>query len=236
DLKMVTVGGVEAKPREWKAASIYHGNGLGFVKEIMGFYTLGWSVKGCNACLICMNETSSSYLSHSRKVCYMGHRRCLPSSHQWRNDKKNFDGTRETTKLIIPMSGLEILHDIDCTISEPCCSVKKRKRKNLEGNKGWKKSIFFKLEYWAKLKLRHNIDIMHVVKNVTESLTGTLFNIKGKTKDTWKSRKDLMDKGFKKSLHLVEDGNSFIMPMACYHFTKDEKQKVLSFLTSIKFP
>ncbi|GJY43262.1 DNA mismatch repair protein [Tanacetum coccineum] len=46
---------------------------------------------------------------------------------------------------------------------------------------------------------------MHVVKNVAESLTGTLFNIKGKTKDTWKSRKDLMDKGLKKSLHLVED-------------------------------
>ncbi|GJV85818.1 ribonuclease H-like domain-containing protein [Tanacetum coccineum] len=33
DLKMVTVGGVEAKPREGKAASIYHGNGLGFKKD-----------------------------------------------------------------------------------------------------------------------------------------------------------------------------------------------------------
>ncbi|GJX18102.1 hypothetical protein Tco_0218934 [Tanacetum coccineum] len=75
---------------------------------------------------------------------------------------------------------------------------------------------------------------MHVVKNVAESLMGTLFNIKIKTKDTWKSRKDLLGKGLKKSLHLVEDGNSFIMPMACYHFTKDEKQKVLNFLASIK--
>ncbi|GJY43263.1 putative ribonuclease H-like domain-containing protein [Tanacetum coccineum] len=97
---------------------------------------------GYNACPICMNETSSSYLSHSRKVCYMGHRRFLPSSHQWRNDKKNFDGTRETRKPIVPMSGLEVLHDIDCTISEPCCSVKKRKRKNLEGKKGWKKRAY----------------------------------------------------------------------------------------------
>ncbi|GJX18101.1 leucine-rich repeat protein [Tanacetum coccineum] len=99
----------------------------------------GWSVKGYNACPICMNETSSSYLSHSRKVCYMGHRRFLPSSHQWQNDKMNFDGTRQTRKPIVPMSGLEVLHDIDCTISEPCCSIKKRKRKNLEGKKGWKK-------------------------------------------------------------------------------------------------
>ncbi|GJY64928.1 leucine-rich repeat protein [Tanacetum coccineum] len=31
----------------------------------------GWSVKGYNACPICMNETSSNYLSHSRKLfCY----------------------------------------------------------------------------------------------------------------------------------------------------------------------
>ncbi|GJW51405.1 transposon protein, CACTA, En/Spm sub-class [Tanacetum coccineum] len=102
----------------------------------------GWSVKGYNACPICMNETSSSYLSHSRKVCYMGHRRFLPSSHQWQNDKMNFDGTRQTRKPIVPMSGLEVLHDIDCTISEPCCSVKKRKRKNLEGKKGWKKRAY----------------------------------------------------------------------------------------------
>ena len=99
-----------------------------------------------------------------------------------------------------------------------------------------KKSVFFKLPYWVVLKLRHNIDIMHVVKNVTESLTATLFNIKSKTKDTWKSRKDLMDQGLKKSLHLQPYGNSFIMHMACYHLTKDEKKKVLNFLTSLKFP
>ncbi|GJX23744.1 leucine-rich repeat protein [Tanacetum coccineum] len=102
----------------------------------------GWSVKGYNACPICMNETSSSNLSNSRKVCYMGHQRFLPSSHQWQNDKMNFDGTRQTRKPIIPMSGLELLHDIDCTISEPCCSVKKRKHKNLEGKKGWKKRAY----------------------------------------------------------------------------------------------
>nr|GEU60225.1 RNA-directed DNA polymerase, eukaryota [Tanacetum cinerariifolium] len=74
----------------------------------------GWSVKGYNACLICMNGTSSSYSSHSRNVCYMGHRRFFPSSHQWRNDKKNFDGTRETRKPIVPMSGLEVLIEF-CT-------------------------------------------------------------------------------------------------------------------------
>ncbi|GKD30422.1 hypothetical protein Tco_1241200, partial [Tanacetum coccineum] len=54
---------------------------------------------------------------------------------------------------------------------------------------------------------------MHVVKNVTESQTGTLFNIKGKTKDTWKSRQDLMDRGLKKSLHLQRRGESVGLPL-----------------------
>ena len=96
--------------------------------------------------------------------------------------------------------------------------------------------MFFNLPYWAKLKVRHNIDIMHVIKNVSESLTGTLFNIKGKTKDTWKSRQDLMDLGLKKSLHLQPRGESFMIPMACYHLTKDEKHKILNLLMSLKFP
>ena len=77
---------------------------------------------------------------------------------------------------------------------------------------------------------------MHVVKNVTESLTATLFNIKNKTKDTWKSCKDLMDGGLKKTLNLQPDDNSFIMPMACYHLTKEEKRKILDILKSLKFP
>ncbi|GKD66197.1 Myb domain protein 62, partial [Tanacetum coccineum] len=63
---------------------------------------------------------------------------------------------------------------------------------------------------------------MHVVKNVTESQTGTLFNIKGKTKDTWKSRQDLMDRGLKKSLHLQRRGESVVIPMACYHLRLDK--------------
>ena len=194
----------------------------------------GWSVKGYHACPMCMDETSSHYLTHSRKICYMG----LPSSNQWRKDKKSFDGRVDMREPIIPKSGLEILHDIDnCNISEPNCFTNTKKHKYPKDKLGWKKkSSFFKLPYWAKLKLRHNIDIMHVVKNVTESLVATLFNIKGKTKDTWRSRKDLMDQGLKKSLHLQPNGNSFVMSMACYHLTKDEKQKILNLLKSLKFP
>ena len=61
-----------------------------------------------------------------------------------------------------------------------------------------KKSIFFELEYWPKLKLRHNIDVMHVEKNVCDNIVGTLLNIEGKTKDSNKARLDLPDMNIRK--------------------------------------
>ena len=68
----------------------------------------------------------------------------------------------------------------------------------------WKKrSIFFDLPYWCDLHVRHCLDIMHVEKNVCDSLIGTLLNIKGKTKDGLKCCQDLVDMGIRDQLHLV---------------------------------
>ena len=225
--------GVNAYDAHKKETFLLRGALLWTINDFPAYGMLsGWKVKGYNACPTCMNDTSSHYLTHSRKMCYMGHRRFLPISNQWRKDTKIFDGRIDNKEPIIPKSGDDVLHDVDCFING-----NRRKRKYLRERNGWKKkSVFFELPYWSKLKLRHNIDIMHVVKNVTESIIATLFNISGKTKDTWKSRKDLMEKGLKKNLHLQEDGDSFIMPMACYHLTKDEKHKILDFLKSLKFP
>ena len=78
-----------------------------------------------------------------------------------------------------------------------------RKRKRVPGDLNWtKKSIFFELEYWSKLKLRHNLDVMHVEKNVCDSVVGTLLNTIGKTKNTDKARLDLADMNIRKELHL----------------------------------
>ncbi|GJY09752.1 transposon protein, CACTA, En/Spm sub-class [Tanacetum coccineum] len=47
-------------------------------------------------------------------------------------------------------------------------------------------------------------------------------------------KKHLMDRGLKKSLHLQRRGESFVIPMACYHLTKDEKRKISNLLMSLK--
>jgi hypothetical protein len=83
-------------------------------------------------------------------------------------------------------------------------------------------SSLCRLPYWHKLMLRHNLDAMHIEKNICESLIATILNITGKTKDTTKARLDMKDLGTKKELQFVEDGDSCEMPFARY--TLSQKQ------------
>jgi len=60
----------------------------------------------------------------------------------------------------------------------------------------WKKrSIFFDLPYWSDLDVRRCIDVMHVEKNLCDSVIGTLLNIQGKMKDGLNTCQDLVDMG-----------------------------------------
>ena len=114
----------------------------------------------------------------------------------------------------------------------------KRKRKRTPEELNWtKKSIFFELPYWKTMKLRHNLDVMHIEKNVCDNLLGTLLNIEGKTKDTVSARLDLEDMKIKKELHLKKLSNgSYLLPHACYTLSKQERKEFCSFLKSVKFP
>jgi len=59
------------------------------------------------------------------------------------------------------------------------------------------------------------MNVMHVEKNVGDSLIGTLLNIKGKTKDGVKSRQDLVELGIREQLHPVLRGARTYLPPAC---------------------
>src|SRR3954470_17737581 len=70
----------------------------------------------------------------------------------------------------------------------------------------WKtKSVFWDLEYWSVLRRPHSLDIMHITKNVCESLFGTLLIMPEKTKDGPKSRNDLKFMGITRELHPHSD-------------------------------
>ncbi|XP_028121998.1 uncharacterized protein LOC114319186 [Camellia sinensis] len=71
---------------------------------------------------------------------------------------------------------------------------KKRPREFKELNLT-KKSIMWELPYWKKLNLRHNLDVMHIEKNICENFYGMMLAIDGKNKDTYKAREDLQEMG-----------------------------------------
>ena len=196
----------------------------------------GWSTKGYMACPTCNKDICS--LGLRSKICYMGHRRFLPSSHSWRKSKK-FNGKTEHGVAPIELSGDDILLQLenlnDVKFGKHPSRKKKRKRSPNELN--WtKKSIFFYLPYWHRLKLRHNLDVIHIQKNICDRILGTLLNNEGKTKDTFKARQDLEDMNIRKELHLIKrsDGK-YVMPAACYTLSKAERQGFCEFLKSVKF-
>ena len=105
-------------------------------------------------------------------------------------------------------------------------------------NQVWKKrSIFFDLPYWEFNLIRHNLDVMHIEKNVCDNVIGTLLNLDGKTKDNENARKDLMEMGIRHDLHLINRPNKkSYVPLACYTMSNVEKSNFLQVLKDLKVP
>lgn len=99
-----------------------------------------------------------------------------------------------------------------------------------------KKSIFFKLQYWEHLSLRHNLDVMHIEKNVCDNLVCTLLN-DAKSKDNLEARLDLVDLGIHQELHpKLEEDSRYIVPLACFTMSRENKETLCSVIQSIKLP
>ena len=72
--------------------------------------------------------------------------------------------------------------------------------------------------------VRYNLDVMHIKKNVCESLIGTLLNIPSKTKDGENVRLDMVAMGIRESLKPIsEEGKRTFLPVACYTLSRSEK-------------
>ena len=89
---------------------------------------------------------------------------------------------------------------------------------------------FFNLLYWSSLLIRHNLDVMHIEKNICEALLGTLLEIAGKTKDTEKARLDLQDMGIRKDQHPVLEKGKYKLPVGLYKLSLGLKQILCNFL------
>ncbi|XP_029128611.1 uncharacterized protein LOC109806195 [Cajanus cajan] len=192
----------------------------------------GYSVKGHYACPICEENTSYTQLKHGQKTAYTRHRKFLVRSHPYRRLKKAFNGSQEDEIASTPRNGEEVYQ----RVKNINIVFGKTQKKSTERNIWKKRSIFFNLPYWCKLDVRHCIDVMHVEKNVCDSVIGTLLNIKGKTKDGVKARQDLVDMGIRSELHPQSIGRRTYLPPACHTLSKKEKKSFCECLSSVKVP
>lgn len=160
----------------------------------------------------------------------MRHRRFLPLNHPWRKNRKAFDNTHE--KKVAPRrpSGEEVINELH--------GLEKKKRilgfgKTHNGNKH---SIFFQLPYWKTLLLRHNLDVMHIEKNIFDNVIGTLMNIDGKTKDSLKARLDLKAMGIRKRYWPRMVNDKLVYDPAHFTLSNDDIRAICQWLLKLKVP
>ncbi|KAH7837023.1 hypothetical protein Vadar_008640 [Vaccinium darrowii] len=206
------------------------------INDLPTYANLSGSVtKGYYACPICCKGTDSQRLRRVKKNVYAGHMKFLPRYHPYRRQKKAFNGEQENGSAPKPLSGEEVLNKVKGI--NTIWGKKNKKKPSDVGTTCWKKkSIFFDLEYWKYLYIRHILDLMHMEKNVCESIFGTLLNIPGKTKNGVNSCLDIVDKGLRKELAPVIGEKRTFLPAACYTLSREEKKAFCRTLSELKVP
>jgi hypothetical protein len=152
------------------------------------------------------------------------HRRFLPSNHRYRKNKKDFFvGRVEKDVAPLHLSGEE-LHDVVSENGDIVFGLQSNKQKfpgfGLTHNWVYQ-SIFWKLSYWKTNLFRHNLDIMHIEKNVFENIFNTVMDVKGKIKDNIKARLDIALFCNHTNMELVYDGSRVAKPRASFVLEKN---------------
>ncbi|KAL4580605.1 hypothetical protein LXL04_016805 [Taraxacum kok-saghyz] len=203
------------------------------ISDFPGYANLsGYSTKGKKACPVCEENTRSMWLKNCNKIVYMGHRPSLPKNHLYRTRGNLFDGKTEEEDMAPPMDGETTFSRVRNLEIE----FGKRSKTNQPNN--WRKrSIFWELPYWKTLGVRHCLDVMHIEKNVCDSLISLLLNIPNKSKDGLDVQEDMVAMGIRPELAPIrQEGRRTYLPPACYTMSKEEKTKFCKCLHGIKVP
>ncbi|XP_013608060.1 PREDICTED: uncharacterized protein LOC106314786 [Brassica oleracea var. oleracea] len=192
----------------------------------------GWTTHERLSCPHCMDRTDAFQLKNGRKSCWFDcHRRFLPPHHTYRKNKKLF---RKNKVVHVPppvmQPGASLLEQIDYYGAKETCKVggnwhtPPNMPDGYTASHNWhKKSIFWELPYWKDHLLRHNLDVMHIEKNVFENIMNTLLDVKGKSKDNLKSRLDLPELCARPELHVTREGK---LPVPNFRLSGVAKQKL----------
>lgn len=171
----------------------------------------------------CGEGTVSEHLPFTKKICYMGHRRWLPAKHKCRHDKTNFPEGVEHGSAPWPLTGFQVQEIVANIITkvgkgkQPSVSSRQKHKRIPESETDAdveaevhdhslfsRRSILYDLPNWSSNLVRHNTDVMHTEKNITEHLVNTIMG-GNKSKDGPNARRYMEAMGFKKKLWLKVD-------------------------------
>ena len=233
------------------------------VQDYLGYGYIACQVcHGHKACVRCMENMTWLQLPKdgSSKTVYMGHRRWLENMNDpWRRRGDLFDGFDETRKPPPKRTGEENDTLLKSWKNFPTNGKKRKppppgepKVKPPEPLLGvWKRRfVFWDLPYWKILGTPHCLDVMHIIKNVCESLLATLLNMLEKTKDAMKARKDLAYLSIREELQIdkPEKGDEpeepgkkrkqreYYCPPSCFTLSPSELEQFYKCLLEIKLP
>jgi hypothetical protein len=225
-----TLDAITGKDFKLRAAVLWCIHDYPALSTLSGCTTSGYFACGYFACLHC-DKSPLSYAIRS-KICYIGHGCFLPKGHRLckASDFKSLHGNSAKLGTFTIEELLEELENIrDVRVGQ------KRKRSRDRVPIWGRRVCLWELPYWSSLKLRHNLDVMHIEKNVCESLLGTILDIKGKLKDTTNARLDLADLKIRNELQFQHNGDDYDVPKARYTLSKSKKTQFLNFLKDAKF-
>ena len=84
--------------------------------------------------------------------------------------------------------------------------------------------------------LRHNLDFMHIKKNVFENIFNMIIDVKGKAKDKIKAIMDITLFSHCKNMELVYAESRVAKPKASFALNKNAQLLVYQWLKSLYFP
>ncbi|XP_071699679.1 uncharacterized protein [Rutidosis leptorrhynchoides] len=202
----------------------------------------GWSGQGYKACPTCNEDTPAMRVEN--KIVYVSNRQKLEPTHPY-GENLQFNGKVDHT----PKPRKFKVHEIEKQLEDllPVGNAGKNHTNGLKRKRppkcphNWTKiSIFRELEYWKYLPLQHNLDVMHIEKNVLEAILGTLL-MNDKSKDTHNARVDLEKLGIREDLWLKpktagkKDGQ-FLKPHAQYSLNSEDMVSFCKFIKEVKLP
>jgi hypothetical protein len=184
----------------------------------------GWSMHGKLACSYCMENNKAFTLTNGGKASFFYyHRHFLPMNHKYRKNINDFFVSRVENVVAPPRLSGEELYDVVSEYDDIVFGFQSGKQKfpgfGLTYN--WvKQSIFWELSYW-KTNLHHNLEVMHIEKNVFENIFNTIMDMKGKTKDNITALMDITLFCNRKNMELVFDGSQVVKPRASFVLEKN---------------